>query len=131
MTSEARRVTVELENFSADLIKRITLDATANLIEDTPIDLGWARSNWVPNIGEPFEKTVGTQEAADAGNINRSIQQEGVARVLTEYRLTMGPVYITNNVPYINRLNEGHSNQAEAGYVQNALSRAVASAVRS
>ena len=34
-------------------------------------------------------------------------------------------VHITNNVPYIEALNEGHSPQEAAGFVQRAIARAL------
>jgi formaldehyde-activating enzyme involved in methanogenesis len=37
---------------------------------------------------------------------------------------------VSNNVPYINRLNEGHSAQAPAGFVQQAVAKAVADTTR-
>ena len=37
----------------------------------------------------------------------------------------MGPIYITNNVPYINSLNGGHSQHAPAGFVERAIVKAV------
>lgn len=123
--NEVVRVIGQLDDFTSTLIRRLTLEATANLIEDTPVDTGWARANWVPRIGTPFESVSGTREQAEAGNVVTSDREAGIAQIAAQYQIRDGAVYITNNVPYIIYLNEGRSNQAPSGYVQNAISRAI------
>lgn len=118
------RVVVEsLEGFTEKLIKRLALNVTANLIEDTPVDTGWARANWVPQIGSPRSETVGTRAAAENGQVSTGPQAQGQVDILS-YKL--GPtIHISNNVPYIKRLNAGSSTQAPAAFVQSAILRAV------
>lgn len=115
-----------LERFTEKHVKIITLDATANLIEDTPRDTGWARSNWVPSIGAESSQQ-GNLINPDAGDIAeaRRASESGQALIATSYTLNKGKVFLTNNVPYIGRLNDGHSQQAPAGFVQAAIARAV------
>lgn len=125
MTSRAIKVVVrDLNGFVERTVKRIALNVVANLQEDTPVDTGWARANWIPQIGSPFEGTAGTRTAAEAGNVDQATQAFGIAQVATGYRLGP-PIYITNNVPYIETLNEGSSSQAPAAFVQAAILRAV------
>jgi hypothetical protein len=114
-----------LRQFTEKHVKIITLDATANLVEDTPRDTGWARSNWVPSIGKSVDHTVGTPES-----VSKSASESGVAAVASGYTLEKGPVFISNNVPYIGRLNDGSSKQAPSGFVQAAILRAVRGAFR-
>jgi len=101
-------------------IKRIVLNAVANLTEDTPLDTGWARANWIPSITAPVDGVDGSRES-----ISTSKKESGTAKVATSYVLENGPVWISNNVPYILRLNEGTSKQAPAGFVEAAIFRAV------
>ena len=125
MVERIEQVIGALEDFTEDLIKKIALDVTANLIETTPIDTGWARSNWVPQIGAPFLDPVGSPAAIDP-----SQQEQGQAAILG-YEIEVGAVFITNNVPYIVRLNEGSSAQAPSGFVQLAIEKAVTEDIRS
>jgi hypothetical protein len=37
----------------------------------------------------------------------------------------MGEVHVSNAVPYVQSLNDGHSQQAPAGFVQAAIAKAV------
>ena len=125
MASRSVRVVVsDLDAFTTKFIKRLALNINAELIKRTPIDTGWARANWVPNIGVPFEGTAGTRADAEAGSVDTATQQAGLAEVATAYQT--GPtIHQTNNVPYIERLNGGSSKQAPAGFVQAAILTAV------
>lgn len=122
MTS-VRVVVQSLDRFTEKLVKRLALNVTANLIETTPVDTGWARANWVPKIGNPRTRTAGTRVAAENGQIDRSPQANGQLAILG-YKL--GPsIFISNNVPYIKKLNAGSSRKAPAAFVQSAILRAV------
>ncbi len=126
MVSNIQVVIRAFEGFSERVVKSIILDSTANLIEDTPVDLGWARANWIPSIGPPPSGPVGEADVGDPDvGAARSAQQDGISRIAVGYRLSQGNVSITNNVPYIRRLNEGSSAQAPAAFVQSAIARAL------
>jgi len=118
----------ELEGVAEKVIKALTLEVTAEVQEATPIDTGWARANWVPKIGEP-DSAPRPKDVASLGS-RQAEQQKGVAEVTSGYKLDRGLVSISNNVPYIQRLNEGSSKQAPAAFVQLAISRAVQKVAR-
>ncbi len=120
MTRQVRSIVRALEDVAERVVQKITLDVTANLIETTPVDTGWARANWVPKIGAAVEDVVGKPNA-----IVRGPQQSGIATVAFSYRLAQGAVFVSNNVPYILKLNDGHSKQAPAMFVERAIQKAV------
>jgi hypothetical protein len=130
-TNQIRVVVNDLERFLDRVIRKLVLDIVANLRSapssgfGTPVDTGWARANWVPRVGSPPTGTVGTREQAENGVINASAAEVELARIATTYSFRQGRVYITNNVPYITRLNEGYSRQAPRGFVQKAIAKAV------
>lgn len=120
-----RVVVTALETFIESIIKKITLDIVANLTAapgegGTPVDTGWARANWVPQIGRPLDWTAGTRD-----NVTTAPQLAGAIDVATSYKLDKGPVHITNNVPYILKLNDGSSMQAPRGFIQGAIAKAI------
>lgn len=119
MVDQVEKITAELTEFTEDLIKDISINAVAELIEATPVDTSWARSNWVPNIGSPVNQPVGSPD-----NPSTFQQESGQAEILAYYKLPAN-VFISNNVPYITRLNEGSSTQAPMGFVQKAIAKAV------
>jgi hypothetical protein len=153
-TTELEVILGKAEKFVSRLVAKIALDIHANLIAapfkgGTPVDTGWARANWVPRIGQPWETAVGERpivagekEELDAelglgihpfdgksgqkfiGTLDFGPQNDGV-QALTGYRIRMGNIFITNNVPYIGWLNEGSSKQAPAGFVQAAIVKAL------
>ena len=116
-----------LDRFAERLIVKITLDVTANLIETTPVDTGWARANWVPSVGQrsrrPAQSFPGRTPSAfvQAASAKQSV---GQAQTIG-YKLERGRVFVSNNVRYITRLNDGYSRKAPAGFVQRAIRKAV------
>lgn len=106
-------------------VRRVALDLVYILTSPpsaggTPIDTGWARSNWLINIGRPAPSPVGSRS---------SVQPLAPAiGPLLGYRVRNGSVYVTNNVPYIVLLNDGSSRQAPSAFVQRGIDRAVAGA---
>lgn len=116
-----------LETAAGKVVKKLTLDVVANLqapppLGGTPVDTGWARANWWPNISQPYRADVGSTGSV-AGALATS--ESGKTKVAVSYKLSMGPVFASNNVPYILRLNDGYSKQAPTGFVQRAIAKAV------
>lgn len=125
---EIRATIAAIEKTAERVIKRVGFAIQGELIRATPVDTGWARANWLVSIGRPPEGPVGSREAVNAG-----AQAAGQGRLLV-YNVSQGDVWIGNNVPYIQKLNEGHSKQAPANFVERAISQGIASiagAVRS
>lgn len=76
----------------------------------TPIDTGWASSNWTLSLDKPVDTVVGTKWAV-------ANEAQGVAAALQFDIRVNNSIYCTNNVPYIARLNDGHSQQSPTGFV--------------
>lgn len=89
-------------------VRAVTLVVDKTLADTTPVDTGRARANWLPSLNAPDTRQV------EAG------QKEDVGPVLASYRIK-DTIYISNNLPYIRRLNDGWSKQAPAGFVDRAL----------
>lgn len=123
--------------------KTVVRDVHYHVVQATPVDVGTARSNWIVRIGAPWTLVykafapwpsrwrppyTGGGTRAETANLRAAVRQaEGV---LT--RLRPGDaqtVYITNNLPYIARLNRGWSRQSPSGFVQNSVTVGVRSAV--
>ena len=112
----ARQITVLLKKATAKTVKTIALEITANIIEATPVDTGFARANWIPSVGAPSRAVDGSSSA----------QSTGMAFV-SGYKVGQGSVFISNNVRYIQKLADGSSNQAPSGWVRAAVQQGVAS----
>lgn len=121
--SEPVRIAALLQAATEEVIRRISINVTAELIERTPVDTGWARANWIPAIGTaPDDEVAELDRAGRVAGVTsaRGWQSIGTAS-LTGYRLDRGNVFISNGVPYIGLLNDGTSDQAPKGFVQDAI----------
>ena len=124
--TQIRAIVRGMERVTERVVTKITLDVTANLIDDTPVDTGWARANWVPAIGTPVIHDL-TDIPSTVPNATSAAgtQQQALAAVVAGYRLARGKVFVSNNVPYITKLNDGSSQKAPVGFVQRAIRKAV------
>ena len=83
------------------LVSTIVLETQAKLKEESPVDTGRFRANWLISENEIDDSTV----EGEAGSYALEITAD------KNY-------YITNSVPYAQRLAEGWSQQAPAGWVE-------------
>lgn len=118
-TIDVKVIGRNLDNLVERRMKKIAFSIQAKLIQANPVDTGWSRANWLVSIGTPPPSPV-----PNKGVPATSGQSAGQARLLS-YKINMGTIWIGNGVPYIQKLNEGHSKQAEAGWVQHAIDAGV------
>lgn len=104
--------------------RKLVLDIHERLVTDTPVDTGWAASNWITSLVIPVKETVGSPDHISTHEANA-----GIAEIL-RWKFIQGPAFIANNVPYITFLNEGSSKQAPKGFVEADVKAAVAKSNR-
>lgn len=91
-------------------VRAIALIVDETLVNTTPVKSGRARSNWNPSLNTPD------------GTIREPGQKPSIDPINAAYRIT-DTILISNNLPYIKKLNSGSSKQAPAGFVDAALAR--------
>ena len=110
------------------LKRKIALDILKNVVLMTPVDTGRAKGNWLVNIGSAATGVLGTgDDKSDRqlfGHEGGGSLAKGGATINSAKPLS--PIYITNNLPYIQALNAGHSKQAPKMFVQMGIRRAIA-----
>ena len=105
-------------------VRRFALLADQAVVNATPVDTGRARSNWIVNFDAPTTEVRETlAEGAAAGS---AAIAEGAAKIATYNGEVNREIHLTNNLPYISRLNDGYSAQAPAGFVEQAVQIAAA-----
>lgn len=108
----------QIERGAEQLVRKAALAADQVGVLRTPVDTGRARANWFVSTGIPSSETVKGPDTGDktanAASATSSALAQGQGAV-AGYRLRMGPIFITNNVPYIGFLDSGSSDQAPAG----------------
>ena len=106
-------------------VRKAALAADQAIVLATPVDTGRARANWVVSINAPAAGEQPTPASPAAGAAQALGQgQEEIGRYGTSS--SHSAIHITNNLPYIGRLNAGSSAQAPAGFVEEAVQAAVA-----
>lgn len=133
------------DNLAADLpnvisghAKEVADAIITDIIENTPADTGTAISNWEVALGSPNTVTRDAFDPSPKGKMRKGLwvhtidpiitffanvpSTEGAAREILETKQPGQDIYITNNLPYIKRLNDdGYSHQVAAGFVERAL----------
>lgn len=112
----ARRIDVGTQ----EMMKRVALDIDSALVLTTPVDTGRARSNWQVSIGKTALGTVDTLMSSSEAIGNAKAE-------LSKLKDSDDKIHITNNLPYIQRLNEGWSPQQPAGFVDQAVMTVIGS----
>ncbi len=108
------------------MVRRVALAVDAAVVLATPVDTGRARANWQVEVNRPITATrepyvPGTGGSAGSANAQAAIEQGKSAVARYRGGLLDASVHITNNLPYIGRLNEGSSAQAPAAFVEKAV----------
>jgi len=90
------------------LQKKIVLEALKRLVEKTPVDTGRARGNWQTTIDLAASGQLETLDKDGMATVAK-----GIAAItgLPDYSI----VWISNNVDYIEFLEDGSSQQAPTG----------------
>jgi hypothetical protein len=98
------------------VVKKVGFDLFRSIVMKTPADTGRARASWTIAIKQP-DRTV----APEGLNTSAVSSPDALAAAKATQGLTAlqpyEPVWISNNLPYIGPLEQGHSKQAPNGMV--------------
>ena len=116
----------EIDDNLVRMQAKIALGIHRDVILATPVDTGKARSNWQLTVGAPaMEELEPYAPGHRMGRGERANAQAAIAQGQAKLARLPGPgesIFITNNVDYINLLNETtHSMQAPPGFVDMAV----------
>lgn len=113
--ADMRRFEVLTEKGADEIVRGITLGLFTAVIKDTPVDTGRARGEW--------QTTVGAEAASQNGRVDEG-GGSSIAEVISKTpQKAGGETFMTNNLPYIIRLEYGYSKQAPGGMVRKNLAR--------
>lgn len=98
------------------IVRKAAMAADQAVVLATPVDTGRARANWIAALNAP---AAGPVDGEDKSGSTAMRQAAGIAASYSGDRDVS--IHITNNLPYIQRLNEGSSHQAPADFVRSAL----------
>ncbi len=114
-----RRRASQVKIGGSKALRATALVISQTVIGATPVDTGHARANWQVGIDAPITEEIDEEDQSGAATITKNA---GTIRAATPQK----SIILSNNVPYIQQLNEGSSAQAPAQFVQLAILEAVA-----
>lgn len=97
-------------------VRAVSLNLLTGLTRVTPVDTGRARGNWFVGIDRPVRTIDQFRQA-------RQAIIDGVATINDIVNGKYRTVIISNNLPYIEKLNSGHSTQAPKKFVEKEIDR--------
>jgi len=105
---DVKRFALEVRGQNYKVVRTATLELFSGIIKSTPVDTGRARGNWQTSVGQP-----------QGGTLERTGMEAALAEVQATVPEGAGQlVYLSNNLPYIERLENGWSQQAPIGMVR-------------
>lgn len=116
--SNAAKFTADLERAYQEKVilrtlsvqKKLALEALRRVVMKSPVDTGRFRGNWQVSVGVTEDGTVEVTDKSGSETINKGVRP---ISALSKF----DTVYIQNNLPYAERLENGWSQQAPAGMV--------------
>lgn len=116
------RIEKEANKLSIRVAKTIVEDLTIS----TPVDTSKALSNWQIGLRDAPKAPDDALEAFYPGKRGSTKRSSAIATIRAAKRVLAGKkpgevIYISNVLPYIRRLNYGHSQQAPAGFVERSV----------
>ena len=110
--SDWKKIEQKIDRTLNQGIRATLFEVSTAIIKDTPADTGRARGNWQASVGR------GATGDVSVGSV-RSGEAKAIADVDQTVSVAVGDLYyLTNNLPYIERLEFGHSKQAPGGMVR-------------
>jgi hypothetical protein len=107
---QLRAFQVKTERKLTQVGRKVALELFRRVIYKTPVDSGRARANWQVTIGAQASGTVEFDDTNGGATMSRATAASAGFKA-------GDTIYLTNNLPYIRRLEEGYSQQAPAGMV--------------
>jgi len=103
-------------------IRRAALAGDVAVVVATPVDTGHARSRWIIRIGmePPVDADFKSIEAIP-GAAATEIAIDEAKEVLNFWEVGKGDIFISNPLPYAEKLNEGFSQQAPLGMTDDGI----------
>lgn len=118
------RARLNLIGYTMKQVRGTLYSLCSRVIKESPVDTGRFRGNWQASVNTPLKNEKQARDPSGAGAISNA------GSVLQS--LDAGETfYLTNNVPYAQRLEFGYSKQAPAGMLRINVERVRAALARS
>ena len=110
--SDWKKISDKVDRVMSEATRATLFEVSTAIIKETPADTGRARGNWQASVGRGATGDVSVDSV-------RSGEARAIADVDQTVSVAVGDLYyLTNNLPYIERLEYGWSKQAPGGMVR-------------
>lgn len=100
--------------------RKLMINIDRRLVQETPRDTGSAKASWLASVNQPDESIVNINgDGSESMAITTAIGQINLFQC-------GDTLYLQNNQPYIERLNDGWSEQAPSGFVDAIIAQELA-----
>ncbi|MAR55999.1 MAG: hypothetical protein CMM93_02345 [Rickettsiales bacterium] len=129
MSDYRKQIDLAKAGIDKKLSKVVRLSALAvygEVVKNTPVDTGRAKGNWWAGMNDVPATIHDAEDKTSGASLQR--EAESKSREAIQAFKPGSKIYISNNLPYIRRLNDGYSKQAPASFVESAAQVGVAKA---
>ncbi|MGG2098136.1 hypothetical protein ABFY41_11250 [Acinetobacter haemolyticus] len=106
---------VKVKHDAESLLQNIGRDLVQGVVTSTPVDTGAARANWIASSEPTKEFNAQASDKSGQGAIKKAF-------VFYAQNVRLGSlIYLQNNLPYIEKLENGWSDQAPKGMVSTTM----------
>jgi hypothetical protein len=109
-------IMADLEDIVSTESRKLMINIDRRVVNETPFDTGAAKRNWIASVDQADTAIIDVEDGSDIGTAALQAIQQGAAEISGAG--AWDTIYIQNNLPYIQRLNEGWSEQQSTpGYI--------------
>lgn len=123
LARELRALSSSVDKEANRIKCEVALAIVGDLAFKTPVDTSKALSNWRVSLERPGALAIPPHFPGEHGSTQKSSAQatiEAAKKTLANAKPGK-PIFISNVLPYIVRLNQGYSRQAPAGFVERSI----------
>lgn len=123
LATDLRAIPQSISKQTSDEAVTVALAIVSDLASVTPVDTSKALSNWKVSLNQRTVLAIPPYTPGRAG----SSQEESIKATIDAAKLVLAAkkpgdtIWISNVLPYIQRLNDGYSTQEPAGFVERAV----------
>jgi hypothetical protein len=123
LAERMEKIAKALPKAASDLAVETALAIVGDLSFKTPVDTSKALSNWIVTLGAASGDKISPHYPGKGGSTQKASAETNLAlaKAVLKHKKPGQPIFITNNLPYIRRLNNGYSGQQPAGFVERSV----------
>ena len=106
--ADLNRLCAKAGDKAEQVVRKTAIELQGGMIERSPVDTGRFKSNWQAGVGA-INRATGDAPGSDA--------KGRTALAIATWKPGQ-TIYLTNSLPYANRLENGYSKQSPAGMVR-------------